>query len=197
MTDPMTAAPELARLALELLRPAWLWGLALVPVLWFLYRRSLVDFSRAQRVASLAVRSLVVALLVLALAGLTLLRPTDERYVVFVADESLSVGGEEGADPVRDYLSAVGAVPRGDRAVVLPFAADVGEAVSLAEFLKPVECRREGNAPPNGDGEAGGGEEERRKGTGIAAALRTALAAAPPDQGAAGRPVIRRERDGR
>ena len=177
----MTA--DLPNYSLDLLRPAWLWALLLVPALWVLYRRSLVDFPRAQRAASLAVRSLVVALLALALAGLTLLRPTDERYVVFLADESLSVGaggggaGEDDADPVRAYLEAVGEVPAGDEAVVLPFAADVGEPVSLADYLST------GGAPPNGDGEPEEDDpDERRRGTAIAAALRTALAAAPPDK---------------
>ena len=180
-----SAAADLSGYALELLRPWWLLGLALIPALWVLYRRSLVDFARGQRVASLVVRSLVVALLVFALAGLTLLRPTGERYVVFVADESLSVGAVDGEDRVRAFLTAVGTVPAGDDAVVLPFATGVGEPVSLAAFLEGSPSPR-GGASPNGDGEPGGAgakeEEERRRGTDVAAALRTALAAAPPDK---------------
>ena len=172
--------PDFTRYALDLLRPGWLVALALLPALWALYRRSLVDFPRAQRLASLAVRSLVVALLVLALAGLTLLRPTDARYVVFAVDESLSVAaGDDGGDAARAFLKAVGAVPRGDEAVVLPFAADVGDAVPLADYLAPdpEPAGEPGGSPPRTD-EA----DEPEKGTNIAAALRTALAAAPPDK---------------
>ncbi|WP_171189927.1 VWA domain-containing protein, partial [Alienimonas chondri] len=170
---------DLSGYALDLLRPWWLLGLLLLPALWYLYRRSLVDFDRGQRIASLAVRSVVVVLLVLALGGLTLLRPTTERYVVFVADESLSVGGEEGRNPVREYLAALGELPSGDEAVVLPFAADVGTPVSLAAFLEAGT--EAGGAPPSGDGEAESAKE-RLRGTDVAAALRTALAAAPPDK---------------
>ena len=177
----MTAPPDLAAYALDLLRPWWLLGLLMVPALWVLYRRSLVDFPRAQRVASLAVRSLVVALLVLALAGLTLLRPTEERYIVFAVDESLSVGTPEGGTgPVRAFLQGVGDLSAGDEAVVLPFAADVGGAVPLAEFLKPAG--EPGGLPPRTEARADDRPDERREGTDIAAALRTALAAAPPDR---------------
>ena len=186
MTDPMTdsmtgpAAP-LFPYAFDLLRPWWLVGLGLIPALWVLYRRSLVDFPRGQRAASLAVRSAVVVCLVLALAGLTLLKPTAARYVVFVADESPSVGtgadGEDDADPVRAFLNAVGPVPRGDVAVVLPFAAAVGEAVPLDEYLRPTESVRDGGEPA-----ATAEPDSSPPGTDIAAALRTALAAAPPDR---------------
>ena len=198
MTDPPAA--DLSAYALDLLRPWWLLGLALIPALWVLYRRSLVDFPRGQRVASLLVRSAVVVLLVLALAGLTLLRPTAERYVVFAVDESLSVGPasvgpasvgpasggsrEANADRVRAFLEAVGEVPAGDEAVVLPFAAEVGTVVPLAEYRARL------NAPPPASDEEPGGDEPapdpaddaRRRGTDIAAALRVALAAAPPDR---------------
>ncbi|MFH5803443.1 VWA domain-containing protein [Alienimonas sp. DA493] len=177
-------AADLSAYALDLLRPEWLFGLILLPALWALYRRSLVDFDRGQRIASLVVRSAVVVLLVLALAGLTLLRPTDERYVAFVVDESLSVGRADGADRVRTFLEAVGEPPAGTEAVVLPFAAEVGEPVSLAEYLAPPEEATPGGAPPRGDGEPDSTQEddERLRGTDIAAAIRTALAAAPPDK---------------
>ncbi|QDT16225.1 VWA domain-containing protein [Alienimonas californiensis] len=180
-----SSAADLSAYALDLLRPEWLLGLALLPALWFLYRRSLVDFDRGQRIASLVVRSVVVVLLVLALAGLTLLRPTDERYVVFVADESLSVQQADGSDRVRTFLKSVGEPPAGVEAVVLPFAAEAGEPVSLTAYLAPRQDSQ-GDAPPGGDGEAGNqgedGGDEGAKGTAIAAALRTALAAAPPDK---------------
>ncbi|MEM9704182.1 MAG: hypothetical protein AAF907_17210, partial [Planctomycetota bacterium] len=104
MLDTMPSeSAELSGYALDLLRPWWLLGLAALPALWWFFKKSLVDFEKGQRIASLAVRAVVVVLLTFALAGLTLLRPTTERYTVFVADESLSVGSDEEAaqDPVR------------------------------------------------------------------------------------------------
>src|SRR4051812_4056769 len=80
--------------ALELTRPAWLLGLALLPVLLLYFAWSLVDFPRWQRIVSLTARCVVVVLLVLALAGLGLSRPTRELFVVFAVDRSLSVGDE-------------------------------------------------------------------------------------------------------
>src|SRR5262249_25572945 len=81
-------------LALELTHPLRLICLAVVPVLLYYFYRSLVDFPRWQRSVSLAIRTLIVILLVLALAGLTLLKPTTEQYVIFAVDRSTSVGEE-------------------------------------------------------------------------------------------------------
>src|SRR4051794_4281563 len=81
-------------LALGLTHPVRVIFLAVVPVLLYYFYRSLVDFPRWQRALSLAVRTIIVVLLVLALAGLTLLRPTAEQYIVFVVDRSTSVGEE-------------------------------------------------------------------------------------------------------
>ena len=55
----------------ELTRPSWLFGLALVPLVAWYFRKSLVDFPRLQRLLSLTARSIIVALLVLSLSGLT------------------------------------------------------------------------------------------------------------------------------
>jgi Ca-activated chloride channel family protein len=80
--------------ALELTRPLWLIGLAALPVVVYYFYRSLVDFARWQQVLSMASRALIVALLVLALAGLTLLKPTKRQFVIFAVDRSKSVGDE-------------------------------------------------------------------------------------------------------
>src|SRR3954447_24632955 len=79
---------------LELTRPIWLAGLVVLPVLVYCFYRSLVDFARWQKTTSLVARMAIVVLLVLALAGLTLLKPTREQFVVFAVDRSLSVGDD-------------------------------------------------------------------------------------------------------
>ena len=91
------------RWALDLTDPAWLWGLAALPLLAWWSRRGLVNQRIAQKRISLACRAAIVALLVLVLSGLTLRRPTREPFVVFAVDGSLSIG-EEAAAVARDYL---------------------------------------------------------------------------------------------
>src|SRR5262245_24629379 len=99
----MGSTPLSTSLGIELGRPWWLLGLFALPVLFYFFRRSLVDFARPQRIGSLALRSLIVVLLVLALAGLSLVRPTRELFVVFAIDRSESVG-KEGAKAIDKFL---------------------------------------------------------------------------------------------
>ena len=91
-------------MSIELTRPVFLLGLLLLGGLYAGYHWSLIDFSRTQRFCSLAVRSLILVLLVLALAGLTLLTPTHEKHVVFLVDESQSI--DENAKKIAaDFLA--------------------------------------------------------------------------------------------
>jgi len=100
--------------ALECVRPEMLWGLLLLaPVCWFFYR-SLSDFPRWQRALSLACRSAIVVLLVLALAGLALLSPTTRQYVVLVIDRSLSVD-DKAAERIDEVIEAIEAGAGGHR----------------------------------------------------------------------------------
>ncbi|HEY7326259.1 MAG TPA: FixH family protein [Gemmataceae bacterium] len=144
----------------ELTHPLFLLGLIALPVLGWYFYRSLIDFTRWQQILSLISRTLIVILLVLALAGLTLLRPTHQQYVVFALDESLSVG-EEGEQRVREFL---------DRA--LPAAGEHRVAfLSFAARPQEVRPKRE---------QAVKMEEKERQGTDIASALEVASAAIPP-----------------
>ncbi|MCA9175373.1 MAG: VWA domain-containing protein [Planctomycetales bacterium] len=111
---------------LELTRP---WALAsllvLAPVVAYYFARSLSDFPRPQRVVSLIVRLTLIALLVLALGGLTLLRDTRQRFIVFLLDQSTSVG--ESAQAKADaFLDEALAKQGRHQAVFLPFASEVG-----------------------------------------------------------------------
>ena len=145
-------------IALEWTHPAWLAGLLVVPVLVYYFARGLVDFGRWQRVASLVARTVVVVLLVLALAGLTLLRPTREQFVVFAIDRSLSVG-DASRQAADEYVTkALGGIGR-HRAAFLSF----------------------GNAPGQvRDQRASGPETIDDQGTNLAAAIEVAAAAIPP-----------------
>src|ERR1700686_2639488 len=90
--------------AIELTHPERLACLAIVPWLVYYFYRSLVDLPRWQRAVSLGVRTATVTLLVLALAGLALLPPTSEKFVIFAVDRSLRIGSEstQAADAFLD-----------------------------------------------------------------------------------------------
>ena len=114
-------------LPLELTRPWHL--LILIPMLvvvGYYFVRSLSDFPHRQRLVSLLVRSLIALLLVLSLAGLTWLHRTDEQFVIFVADQSQSIGDDAAAKATEFMTEAVKHKSK-HRVAYLPFAAAVGE----------------------------------------------------------------------
>ena len=72
----------------------WLAALVVVPALAFYFYRSLVDLPRRQLLVSLVVRTVIILLLVLSLAGINLLSPTEQLFVIFAVDDSLSIDDE-------------------------------------------------------------------------------------------------------
>jgi Ca-activated chloride channel homolog len=169
---------------LELTRPLWLLGLAVLPVLVYFFYRTLVDFARWQRMLSLWLRAAIVVLLLLALAGLNLVRPTRELFVVFAIDRSESVG-EPGIAAADAFLAKAAPLAGSNHFAVLPFAAQPGNLRSGDEAMKalqkpataaiPTRRASEGLAPTPEDA-----KELDRKGTDLAAALEGAAAAIPP-----------------
>ncbi|MFH2010572.1 MAG: vWA domain-containing protein, partial [bacterium] len=90
----------------ELADPAWLWLLSLVPVFYLIQGFSLSDMSRVQQGITLVLRTLIIAVLALALT-----RPrtvTEHRKVctVFLVDASDSVSPLQ-LDEARRYIQAV------------------------------------------------------------------------------------------
>ena len=152
----------------ELSRPWWLLALLALPVLAWFYRRSLVDLARWQRRISLGVRAAVVALLVLAMAGLNVLRPTREQFVVFAVDQSQSLG-DDAKKAADEYVSKAIARAGSDRYAVLPFAATPGKLRTGDAAKLPAS-----SAEPDAD------RPIDRLGTDLAAALEVASAAVPP-----------------
>ncbi len=171
---------------LELTRPWWLLGLAALPVLVYFFYRSLVDFARWQRVMSLWLRGAIVVLLLLALAGLNLVRPTRELFVVFALDRSESIG-EPGAAAAEAFLMKAAAQAGSNQYAVLPFAAQPGNVRNGAEFIKslkkPVQPGPKKDAALPGAALATVPDDAQgldRKGTDLAAALEVSAAAIPP-----------------
>src|SRR3954454_14676221 len=126
---------------LELTRPWWLAGVAVLPVLVYYFYRTLVDFVRWQRLLSLLLRSVIVVLLILALAGLSLLRPTRELFVVFAVDRSESVG-DEANRAIDNFLARAAPHAGPNRFAVLPFASEPGNVRDGAAAVKEIEEAR-------------------------------------------------------
>ncbi len=115
--------------------------LALFPavlLLWWGHRRSLVDFSAVQRLASLTIRILMVFMLIAAAAGLTQLQDAAVPWTVFLQDVSLSTG-VEGARQAEDFLKQAESAVGTDRSTWIPFAATSGNARALDKRLTATQ----------------------------------------------------------
>ena len=116
---------DLTYSSLELTRPHLLWLLLLlIPVVWF-FHRSLSDFPKPQRWTSLLMRSAVLLLLVLALAGLSLLQPTFRQYFVMAVDQSSSID-QSAEEKVNQWVDQMKKIQGEDRVLFLPFASQPG-----------------------------------------------------------------------
>ena len=142
---------------LELTQPWYLLGLLVLPVVGWYFYRGLTDFARWQRIASLTARAVVLLLLVGGLCGLTWLKPTKDLYVVFVIDESLSVG-DEGRYEVDKFLDRAAAAAGNNKTAFVRFGAEPGPVVN----------------------DRGATVVINKQGTNIAAAMEVARASIPP-----------------
>lgn len=154
-------------MSFELVSPGWLAALCLLPLLVHYFRHSLVDLPLWQRRMSLGVRSIVVALLSLALAGLTLLSSTNDVFVVFAVDGSLSIA-HEARDVAKRFIDDATRGRGTDRFAILPFAAEP------QSFAKTLEREVEGSVDQNAE------HGRWLRGTDLQAALEIAVAGIPP-----------------
>src|SRR5437763_11768734 len=142
---------------LELTQPWLLLGLLVLPVVAYYFVRGLTDFSHWQRVSSLVLRSMVLVLLVGALCGLTWLKPSKDLYVVFVIDDSASVG-DEGRAEADQFLHHATIAAGKHKVAFVRFGAEPGAVTNDRTATVVVN----------------------KQGTNIAAALEVATAAVPP-----------------
>ena len=99
------------------------------------YRHTLTDFSTFQRRFSLTVRTLILILLALALAGLTVLHPTRERMVVLLTDQSRSID-ENARKSIEEYVEKVQTESAGKPLLVIPFGTET--ETNIAAALEPA-----------------------------------------------------------
>ena len=156
-------------LPLELTRP-WIL-LALLPlasaIVWYTIH-SLSDFPKPQRVVSAIIRCCFLLLLGLALAGLTWLGKTQEQCIVFLQDNSLSIG-KEGQEAARQFLREAAQTQGPNRGLWLPFATQGERPQELAAAFDQPE-------QPLDSAE----HRRRRDGTNLAAAIEAAAGMIPP-----------------
>ena len=113
---------------MEITRPLLLLLLLFLPALYYGYRRSLVDLSRAQRVISLIVRSIIVVLLILSVADVQYLKTDDKLAVMFLADISDSIS-DDGLTKATDYVNESLKLQSGNQQAGLVAFTDKAEVV--------------------------------------------------------------------
>jgi len=148
---------------IELVAPAWLYLIALVPYLWLVRGESLTDLSLAQQALSLGVRSLLVIGAAVALARPTTVARDDKLATVFLADVSESISDKQLA-AAQAYLDDAWAKKRSEDKMFLVTFAERPRVVRAPDERAPRIVRHD---------KAGAG-------TDIQAALQLAYGLYPP-----------------
>jgi uncharacterized membrane protein/secreted protein with Ig-like and vWFA domain len=146
-----------------LTNPAALIGLLLVPYLLWVERRSLADQPRVRRRISLALRVAIVCLLVGALAGVQIVRRSDQLCVFFVLDRSDSITQKQRSEAVAYVQRALKEMHPEDLAGVIVAGSEALVELAPAHKLQ-LEAIRSTLSTTRTD---------------LAAAIRLALAAFP------------------
>jgi Mg-chelatase subunit ChlD len=130
-------------LGINFTQPWGLLALVLVPLAWQIGRRSIAALPRARRRLSHGVRSALIVLLVLALAGTQVVRAVDTLAVVFLLDRSDSVRPAQRAAAEDFVRRAVEGMSERDRAGVVVFGADalVDRPVSADRLLAEITSK--------------------------------------------------------
>ncbi|MFQ6132854.1 MAG: VWA domain-containing protein [Armatimonadota bacterium] len=103
------------------------WALLLAPLLgyaWYVTRRSLADLSPFRRRLALGLRTVVMAGLILGLAGTQLVFRSTKQCVLFVVDCSESVSLDDREDAMKFVGEALKGMRSGDSAGIIAFGAD-------------------------------------------------------------------------
>ncbi len=135
---------------MEITRPFLLLLLLLLPVLYYGYRRSLVDLSRTQRIISLCIRTIIILLLILGVSDLQFLKTDEKLTVMFLTDISDSIS-EEGLTKSTEFLNEalssqdgnqeVGIIAFTDKAEILKSPENDQETIVSGE-LKLVDTKQ-------------------------------------------------------
>ena len=143
-------------------------ALALLPAVWWMGYRSLAALGPVRRWVVLLVRTLVVALLIMALAEARMVRVSERLTVLYLLDQSESIP-QAGRDAMIDYVNAAIRKHRQgkDRAGVIVFGREA--AIEIPPFDDAIQITGRIESPVDGEN------------TNIAAAMRLAQASFPED----------------
>ena len=129
---------------MEITRPLLLLLLLLLPVLYYGYRRSLVDLARTQRVISLTIRAIIIVLLILSVADVQYLKTDDKLSVIFLADISDSISAD-GLEKAGDYINeSLKSRSKSQQASIIAFT-DKAEILQAPHVENRVESQEELN----------------------------------------------------
>jgi len=119
--------------------PWYLTLLALLPGLWWFSLRRLALLGRARKLLAIALRSLVLLLIILALAGIRMVRTSDRLTVIYLVDQSLSIPAEQRRAMIEYVNAAIVKHREGneDRAGVIIFGRDA--AIEIPPFNDDVQ----------------------------------------------------------
>ncbi len=155
---------------MELAHPRFLaLALVCVPLLVWAMRWSLAEMTPTQRRVCLAARAQLLLCIVLALAGVRVLRRGDDLGVLFVVDDSASISPEARAE-ARKYVETSLRSRRPD-----DVAGVVGFATKAAVWQPPVESSQLAAAWPESPADT-------QQGTDIGSALNFAASLLPPEK---------------
>jgi len=116
-----------------------LWLLILIPLGYFMYRmaaHSLADLSSFRSKLALVLRSLIIVMLVFALAGARMVRDVSQRCVVFVVDVSDSIPREKRQAALSYLNSALKQLKPQNLVGVIAFGADASVELSPSNVSK-------------------------------------------------------------
>ncbi|MGY8769791.1 MAG: glutamine amidotransferase [Pirellulales bacterium] len=126
-------------------KPYLLLLLATVPLLWIFSFRSLSGLGTFRRLTALGLRSVVLILLICALAEMQFLRTSQKLSVIYVLDQSMSVPAEKRAAMVQYVVKEVSEHrngSRGDLAGVIAFGRDPAIEVPPYDDILPIQQGR-------------------------------------------------------
>lgn len=116
--------------------PAYLLLLLLLPVMWWLSFAGLSGLGRWRRLLALTLRSLVFAIIILALADVQYQRRSDQLAVIYVLDQSLSIPTKQRLEMVKYVNTSIRQnrdTTRQDRYAVIVFGRDAGVEMPLVD----------------------------------------------------------------
>ena len=113
--------------------PWYLTLLALLPGLWWFSLHRLALLGRARKLLAIALRSIVLLLIILALAGIRMVRSSDRLTVIYLIDQSLSIPAEQRRAMIEYVNAAIEEhYQEDDRVGVIVFGRDA--AIEIPPF---------------------------------------------------------------